>query len=197
MTKIQKLRIGALVVWCISAGSIAIFIYSAAGWHGWPRVLLSVIIACAACYGMTMAETPLIGGDIPAPWRKGDTSDRWIWFGAAMCLMIDVFMVLGGAGIFIRDLKQSASGLILTTEFGMEPDAVKALSNLIIVALSVLIAMGSELINAHADKLESRQKPIKEHKTLLEDNKPRQESNQQLRQDKQRPNLDIRTRNQR
>ena len=121
-------------------------------WYIWPVVFL---ICCAVQYVVTKIESAIFSGSIPSPWSdKRSTKTNWIWCGAIIVLLMDILVNLGGVGTIANFITTSASGEVLTNEFGATENGLKLIKGFMIFALALLVAIGPELAKMYADTLE-------------------------------------------
>jgi hypothetical protein len=153
MTKSEKLRRAAKVCWTIGMLMTANFLYQVVAGMTDSKVVAvaaALVAAAGVQYVITLMESALFDGTLPAPWafewREGGPLP-WLWTGAALCLFVDVLLNLGGVSIFTANLERSNIG---QTALGMDDAFVRFVSKLITVALAALFAVGSELLDEFA-----------------------------------------------
>lgn len=104
---------------------------------------LAIALGLGAQHLMTMTESILFSGEIPAPWRiDWAAGDRTVWIavGALVCLLLDIILNFGGVNMFLSKLN---------TVNGMEqlPDEImKVLQVALIILFSAFLAVGPELL---------------------------------------------------
>ncbi len=118
---------------------------------------LSWVIALPCAMGVqwvfTLMTASLISGEFPAFWRinwleGGFLPVRYAF--ALMCLFVDVLLNVGGVGIFTSKLAETDIGQDM---FGMSPGFVSFLVVTITLGISIMLALGSEVLAEHRNQL--------------------------------------------
>lgn len=167
MERLKRLRLASTVLWCIGVLLTANFVISANefSWYWWAPIILA---SGGLQFVVTEIESALFTGNIPLPWSEIATQKtKWIFVSSIIVLLFDILIQLGGVGIFLRYVKESASGDVLRSSFGMTENAISILSVIFIVLLALLTAVGSEVLKMYADYVESSYRPkLNEHRIV-------------------------------
>ena len=158
MSKADKLRLASKVAWLISSAMTGLWVYSvlALTITEWYQALgLTIVIAAGFQYVISLVESALFDGSLPAPWSldwSWEGSLPWLWGGAVVCLLVDVMLNLGGVSIFTNRLADTGIGqeqLELSSEF------VQGVSKFATFVLAALFAVAPELLDEFAVYLET------------------------------------------
>lgn len=156
MTKSEKLRRASKACWLIGCVMTVNFI----------RVVLSAtipdpiicfvaagLVSAGLQYVLTLMESSLFDGSLPPPWQVKWTEGGPIPFlvgAAVLCLAIDVMLNIGGVGMFMSRFEEATANDVFTIS-AVVMNSLKIIGT---VLLSVLFALGSELLDAYADLVE-------------------------------------------
>lgn len=152
MSKADKLRKAAQVAWVISGSFTAIWVWQALEGlipNQLVKGIIVTVIAIGFQYVVSLVESVLFDGSLPAPWSKEwswEGSVPWLWAGAIVCLFVDVMLNLGGVSVF-------TARLTATDEF------VASVSQGVTVILAILFAVAPELLNEFADFVDGKKQP--------------------------------------
>lgn len=153
MSKADKLRRAGMVAWLISTAMTGFWVYNIlkASLDNVVVVLvLTVVISAGFQYVISLIESALFDGSLPAPWSADwswEGSLPWLWSGAIVCLLVDVMMNLGGVSLFTSKLGVTNIGqdqLEMTDEF------VTFVAKSATFVIAVLFAVASELLDEFA-----------------------------------------------
>lgn len=155
-TKIDRLRKAAKFFWLLSAFITWSFFWSVAQEQEGHRMVLfitSVVLSAAFQYGITLAESALFDGSLPAPWNiewKEGGPLPWLCIGAITALFVDITLNIGGVWVYVSKMEKSGIGAV-----GIDAAAIGVLKIVSTVAIAALCAVGSELLEEYANYLET------------------------------------------
>lgn len=152
-TKADKLRRASKVAWLISASMTGFWVYSILALsisNTTVVVALTVLVSAGTQYVISLIESALFDGSLPAPWSADwawEGSLPWLWGGAIVCLLVDVMMNLGGVSLFTSKLTDTNIG---QEQFQMTNEFVSFVAKSATFVLAVLFAVSSELLEEFA-----------------------------------------------
>lgn len=154
-TRADKYRLASRLCWLFSMLCTASFVKEAlAANYSWDWLALwavAIVSSSGIQYFITLLESQLFDGVLPPFWQLSTWTQAgsipWRAGGAIICLAVDVFLNMGGVQIFTTNMKNVSPGLL----------------TLIVIALSLVLAVGSELLDASADAFDGKaRKPVVE-----------------------------------
>ena len=157
--KVKQLLLASKVCWVLSCAMTVNFVrqvLSGAIPDDTMAFVAAVVISVAVQYVITMTESALFDGTLPAPWNvnwSAGGSIPWLVCGALVCLMLDVLLNVGGVAYFL--------GRLGTTDMGQ--DTIKVSQSLVTgiiwivtIVFAVFLAVGAELLKEFANFVEQR-----------------------------------------
>lgn len=153
-SKVDKLRLASKIVWLIGTCLTINFFFETLKPNNLTFQLGVIVASFGIQYVFTLSESAVIENDLPLPWTNWDKKVTFVWIGAMVCLLVDVLFNVGGAGYLFKAVEDSNSSLTLKENFGANSAFITIVVNLLIIALSIFFALGSEILNAQADLLE-------------------------------------------
>lgn len=166
MTKAEKFRKASKICWALGAFFTWNFMRTVlAGTIEEPAVLWAVSIGAAlgVQYLMTLIESTLIDGILPAPWNidwRNDARSGILVIAALGCFAVDVFVNLGGVYAVTSKLGVAAGNV---KALGISDYIVQVAMFVATFFFAMLFALGSELLDALADQYDGT-KPMQEHR---------------------------------
>lgn len=170
MTKVQKLKRASTAFWWLSSFMTFMFIYSVVKESDFNPVIavgMSAGISLLLQYGISLAESALFDGSVPAPWAidwKAGGPLPWIMVGAMVCLIVDVGFNIGGVNYFVSKLERTGIESVGFTDY-----AIGITKLIMTVAMATLTAIGSELLDEYAAYIEGSRGRVKEHRQAPRD----------------------------
>lgn len=170
--KSEELRLAAKILWFIGVALTSNFILSSINNEHVILYGIVPVVCMLVQYAVTKITSAIFSGAIPPPWSKrAKTNTSWIWIGAVIILIMDVFINLGGVGEIARLITNSDSGDVMRNEFGASDSSLKAITGIFIIMLALLVAIGPELCYMYADIIEPT-KPFGESKGIKREKEP-------------------------
>lgn len=162
-TKQDRIRLASKLVWFIGLSlTINFFLSITEAASIWMTAF--IVVSCAATqYCLTIAESALFDGKLPPPWRVAWSEmgkEAWLTIGAISCLLLDVILNLGGIAFILGQMVESSSGDAMRNMYGFADSIITAISQVLVILFSVVIASGSELLNTYADYLDELEPSI-------------------------------------
>jgi hypothetical protein len=181
-TKAEKLRMSGKICWVVGMLMTASFlrtVIQAQGFSATTTFLLALVAGIGVQMVITQVESALFDGTLPAPWAVEWSEGGplpWLMVGAILCLCIDVLLNLGGVSVFTQELhKQNIGQNVL----GMDEAFTLVVGKVITIALALLFAVGSELLEEFAKFSEggrvARKQPEGAHE--VREHRPEQRTN--------------------
>src|SRR6185503_13402010 len=166
--KVNKLRWASRICWILGALCTMNFIrvVLANSITDIPALMAaSAVISLSIQYVLTLIESALFDGSLPAPWKIDWTEGGplpWLITGAVLCLLLDVLLNVGGVGYFLANLHLAGTGPLKIGASVMGIVEIVAT-----IAFATLLAVGSELLDEFANHLQGapRNRP-QEHRHL-------------------------------
>lgn len=180
--KVRRIRLAGKLCWYLSAAMTVNFVrqvLSAALPDEAVVLLLSLVVAFAVQYVLTMTESALFDGTLPAPWnvewREGG-STPWLVIGAIVCLLLDVLLNIGGVAYFLGKLGSTDLG---QSTLKVNASIITGVVWLVTVTFAVFIAVGPELLDEFANLIEDQNRPMIESRQAKSVQQPAQQQQQQ------------------
>lgn len=154
MDKVKKLRISAKILWIL--GCFLTYQFIAGDIEISLQAGITLVFVCAIQYVFTQAESIAFDGTLPYPWTEEFRSDSrylGLLIGSLVILLLDMVINLGGVHDFITKLQTSDSGKVLEQEYVQDVDTFMRVFEFL---LSLVLCIGSEMLNALADLKEGK-----------------------------------------
>jgi hypothetical protein len=114
-------------------------------------IAASAVISISIQYVLTLVESALFDGSLPAPWKIDWTEGGplpWLISGAILCLLLDVLLNVGGVGYFLANLHAVQTGPLKISVSVM--GIIEVIGT---IAFATLLAVGSELLDEFANHI--------------------------------------------
>lgn len=153
-TKIDRLEKASTFFWLLSAFITWSFFYAVAQEQDGNKLVLlitSTVLSLAFQYGITLAESALFDGTVPAPWNidwKAGGPLPWLCIGAITALFVDITLNIGGVWVYVSKLEKTGIGAV-----GVDDVTIGALKVIATILIAALCATGSELLKEYANYL--------------------------------------------
>lgn len=181
MTKAEKFRKASKICWALGAFFTWSFMKSVLeGTIAEPAILWAVSLGAALGiqYLMTLIESTLLDGILPAPWNidfKNDARSGILTIAALGCFVADVFVNLGGVYAVTSKLGTAAGNV---AALGISDYVVTVATFIATFFFAMLFALGSELLDALADQYDGT-RPMQESRKQKQNAQVQQAQTQQ------------------